>query len=103
MSDKVTRVMILTADAGFGHRSTALAVSEALKIRYGDQVDPVIVNPLNSPQTPAFLRDSQNDYDFWVRQVPELYKFFYEASDVIIPTRVLEDALAVLLYESIKE
>lgn len=103
MSDKVTRVMILTADAGFGHRSTALAVSEALKIRYGDQVDPVIVNPLNSPQTPAFLRDSQNDYDFWVRQVPELYKFFYEASDVIIPTRVLEDALAVLLYEAIKE
>lgn len=103
MSNNVTRVMILTADAGFGHRSTALAVSEALKIRYGDQVDPEIVNPLNSPQTPAFLRDSQNDYDFWVKQVPELYKFFYEASDVIIPTRVLEDALAVLLYESIKE
>ena len=51
MSNNVTRVMILTADAGFGHRSTALAVSEALKIRYGDQVDPVIVNPLNSPQT----------------------------------------------------
>lgn len=95
--------MILTADAGFGHRSAAKAVAEALQLRYGNAVAPTIVNPLDSKLAPLLLRESQVDYDRWVNQLPELYKLGYEASTSVIPTRVLEDALAVLLYEAIKE
>ena len=97
------KVMILTADAGFGHRSAANAVAEALRLQYGAAVETVIANPLDSKQAPFLLRDSQSDYDRWVKQLPELYKFGYEASETLIPTRVLEEALGVLLYEAIRE
>jgi len=103
MRKSPVKVMILTADAGFGHRSAANAVAEALRLQYGEAVETVIANPLDSKQAPFLLRDSQSDYDRWVKQVPELYKFGYEASETLIPTRVLEEALGVLLYEAIKE
>lgn len=95
--------MILTADAGFGHRSAAKAVAEALRIRYGDAAEPVIVNPLDSKLAPALLRESQADYDRWVNQVPELYKLGYDASSTLIPTRMMEDSLAVVLFEAVRE
>ncbi len=97
------RVLILTADAGFGHRSAAKAVAEALHNRYGDRVEASIANPLDSKLAPLLLRESQTDYDRWVNQVPELYRLGYEASSTLIPTRMMEDALAVLLFEAIKE
>jgi len=103
MSKPSVRVLILTADAGFGHRSAAKAVAEALHYRYGDRVEAIIANPLDSKLAPLLLRESQTDYDRWVNQVPELYRLGYEASSTPIPTRILEDALAVLLYETIKE
>jgi 1,2-diacylglycerol 3-beta-galactosyltransferase len=97
------RVLILTADAGFGHRSAAKAVAEALQVKYDAAVEATIVNPLDSEQAPFFLRDSQDDYDRWVQEVPELYKLAYEASDNRIPTRIMEDSLGVLLYDAIEE
>lgn len=103
MQRSSVRVLILTADAGFGHRSAAKAVAEALHNRYGNQVEVSISNPLDSKLAPILLRESQTDYDRWVNQVPELYRLGYEASSTLIPTRVLEDALAVLLFEAIKE
>ena len=38
-SHERTRVLILTADAGFGHRSAANAVADALKEQYADFQD----------------------------------------------------------------
>jgi len=103
VNQSTLKVLILTADAGFGHRSAAKAVAEALHIKYGSAVESNIVNPLDSDQAPFFLRDSQEDYDQWVQQVPELYKLVYEASDRRIPTRIMEDSLGVLLYDAIEE
>jgi len=48
------KILILTADAGFGHRSAALAVESALCERYGDLVETEIVNPLDDKRTPFF-------------------------------------------------
>lgn len=93
------RVLILTADAGFGHRSAANAVDMALKQKYGDLVETIVVNPLDDRRTPFFLRDSQADYDRLVRRVPELYKLGYDASDTIITSAIVESAFTVLLYE----
>ena len=103
MSKRLVRVLILTADAGFGHRSAANAVAKALTLKYGSAVDVRVMNPLDLESAPFFLRESQTDYDRWVKQVPELYKLGYQASDATIPTRLLEDSLAVLLFEALQE
>lgn len=97
------KVLILTADAGFGHRSAANAVAAALNILYGDQCEVVIANPLEDRRAPFFLRDSQSDYDKLVRNMPELYRFGYDASDASVPVAIAEQALTVLLFEVIRD
>lgn len=100
---KQKRILILTADAGFGHRSAANAVSEALQQKYGEGVCVSIINPLDDKRTPFFLRDSQSDYDTLIRNTPELYRDGYEASDALVPTTLLERALTVMLFEVMRE
>ncbi len=100
---KQKRILILTADAGFGHRSAANAVSEALHQKYGESACVSIVNPLDDKRTPIFLRESQSDYDTLIRNTPELYRAGYEASDALVPTTLLERALTVMLFEVMSE
>ncbi len=64
------RVLILTADAGFGHRSAANAVKAALEELFDECCQVEIVNPLDDPRTPFFLRDSQADYDTIIKRAP---------------------------------
>ncbi len=97
------RILILTADAGFGHRSAANAVAGAIEERYGEYCTVQVVNPLDDRRTPFFLRDSQSDYDRIVRNVPELYKLGYDASDKTFPVTIAEQALTVLLFEVIRD
>ena len=97
------KVLILTADAGFGHRSAANAVAAAIEEKYADELSYEIINPLDDRRTPTFLHDSQADYTKWVRSVPELYRFGYDASDALVPTALLESSLAVLLNEVMRD
>ena len=90
------RILILTADAGFGHRSAANAVAAALDEDHGDECDIEIVNPMDDKRVPAFLRNSQADYDRIVRETPELYRIGYEATDATVPSRVMEGALRLM-------
>jgi len=103
MAASPRKIMILTADAGFGHRSAAIAVSEALTRKYGTAVQVTIINPLDNEKTPAFLRDSQADYDKWIKEVPDLYQLGYTASDNPVPVMIMEQWLGLLLFEVIKE
>ena len=96
------KVLILTADAGFGHRSAAIAVAAALEEKYSEDTIVEIVNPLDDIRVPNFLRDSQSDYTKWVRHVPELYQLGYEASDSLLPTTILENSLVVLLIDAMR-
>lgn len=98
-----TRVLILTADAGFGHRSAANAAASALDERYGDLCEIIISNPMEDRRTPFFLRNSQSDYDKMVRNMPELYRFGYDASDASVPAVIVEQALTVLLFEVLRD
>lgn len=97
------RVLILTADAGFGHRSAANAVADAIHELYGDLCETSIVNPLEDRRAPFFLRDSGADYDKMVRRLPELYKFGFDASDAAVPAVIAEQALIVLLFEVMRD
>ena len=63
MKNRKIRILILTADAGYGHRSASNAVAEALTLSHPDEVEVTIENALDHEKAPFFLRDSQSDYD----------------------------------------
>jgi 1,2-diacylglycerol 3-beta-galactosyltransferase len=92
------KALILTADAGFGHRSAANAVAAAMQDAYAEQCEVEVLNPLDDRRTPAFLRDSQADYDYFVRQMPDLWRLNYNFSGQPVPAVVMEQALTVLLF-----
>jgi hypothetical protein len=54
------KILILTADYGYGHRSAANAIAEALQETHGEDCIVEIVNPLDDPRAPVFLRDGDN-------------------------------------------
>ncbi len=96
-------VLILTSDAGYGHRSVANALKAALDQKYGSQCETHIVNPLDDPRAPTFLRDSEDDYTRLVRNAPELYRLGYKVSDAEFPHTIIESVLTVSLYEVMGE
>jgi len=93
------RILILTADAGYGHRSAALAVAAALQEMHPEDCAVEIVNPLEDKRVPAPLRRSGPSYDWIVRKIPHLYKLNYEVSDSGATTRVIHNALAAVLFQ----
>ncbi len=103
MENPKKKILILTADAGFGHRSASLAIQSAIEDLYPDQYRITLVNPLDNKKAPFFIKESQSEYDKWVRDVPELYKFGYELSDSPIPVTILETILVVSLFEVMNE
>ena len=96
--DDPVKVLILTADAGFGHRSAANAIAAALIEKHGAACQVEVINPLEDERVPALLRDSQADYDQMVRQMPDVYKLGYQVSDAVVPKVIMESAFTVMLY-----
>lgn len=102
MADK-KKILILTSDAGFGHRSAANALKTALLRKYDEQCEVTIINPLDDPRTPAFLRESEEDYIRLIQKAPEIYRLGYKASDNEIPSAIIENLLILALYEVMGE
>ncbi len=99
----VKRILILTADAGFGHRAAANAVAAALNDRYCNDCTVTVVNPLDDRRAPRLLRLAQDDYDRLIRQSPELYRLGFEASDGAFPVSIAEQALIAMLYTTLHD
>jgi 1,2-diacylglycerol 3-beta-galactosyltransferase len=99
--DAVKRnILILTSDLGFGHRSAANAIREALLIRYGDAYHPVIVNPMKHPKVPSFYRENPQIYDLWVQKLPELYTLSYKSVDKPLAKPLIENFDTTMLLEA---
>jgi 1,2-diacylglycerol 3-beta-galactosyltransferase len=96
------RILILTADAGFGHRSAANAIAEALQETHGAECSYEIVNVLDDERIPRPLRDSQSDYDRIAREMPDVYKFSYEATDANAPAAIMDRGLQAMLYSPLR-
>ncbi|MGC8779890.1 MAG: MGDG synthase family glycosyltransferase [Anaerolineae bacterium] len=96
------KILILTADAGFGHRAAANAIAAALAERHPD-VTVEIVNPLSRPDAPGLLKLAESDYDRQVRETPELYSLGYQVSDRSVAIGLIEQGLIALLYKPLKE
>jgi len=91
------------ADYGYGHHSAANAISEALQELYAGSCVVEIVNPLDDPRAPAFLRKEQSNYDRIVREMPDLYKLGYRASDSPAASTLIESAVTLLLFTLLRD
>ncbi len=75
------RILILTSDAGFGHRSAAQAIESALTELYGEQCQCKVANPTDSDDSPDLIQKLENEYDEMVLQSPLLYELSYYTLD----------------------
>ena len=93
------RCLIITSDAGFGHRSAALSVSKALEVLYPDQVEILVTNPIQESDTLTVMKPIEKGYDRSVRMTPGLYRLSYEVSDSRLVREVVEGALTLMLQK----
>ena len=91
------RCLIITSDAGFGHRSAARSVAKALEVLYPGQVEILVTNPIQESNTPTVMKPIEKGYDRSVRFSPGLYRLSYEVSDSRLVSEVVEGALALML------
>lgn len=97
------RILILTADVGYGHRSAANAIVQALNETHAEECTIDVVNPLDDPRVPRVLRKGQRDSDRWIRQVPRMVEFGYAASDAAVPSSMAESAITLVLLEVMRD
>jgi 1,2-diacylglycerol 3-beta-galactosyltransferase len=97
------KILILTSDMGFGHRSTAKAVAAALESRYGEDVQVSIVNAFDHKSVPSVVREQQAEYDRRVREAPELYHIGYQVMDAPLSTSLIEIGLTALLFQALSD
>ncbi len=103
MMTRTKHILILTADAGFGHRSAAKAIAVALQETHRDDCSVEIINPMDDERVPSILRDSGTDYDWMVREFPHLYKLEYEVADAGLPSAMVHAAVTVMLFEVMRD
>lgn len=99
----VRRVLLLTSDMGFGHRSAARAVETALHNRYPGQVETEIINAFDHKSVPGWLKEDPSNYNRMVREHPEFYQKGYQALNKPLPTTVYEMGLTVILGEAVSD
>jgi 1,2-diacylglycerol 3-beta-galactosyltransferase len=95
------RILVLTADVGFGHRSVSNAIAEAIQDAYSDTLDVNVINPLDDPRVPKFIRSQQTDYDKLVRTMPRRYRLQYQFGDLQPAALLVETVLVATLFNVI--
>jgi 1,2-diacylglycerol 3-beta-galactosyltransferase len=93
------KILILTADFGFGHRSAARAIAEALEETHPGECSVEIVNPMLDRRIPAILRKGSPGYDRIVRQMPSLYRLAYGFADAHGSRAVLHNTVGAMLFD----
>jgi 1,2-diacylglycerol 3-beta-galactosyltransferase len=96
-------LLILTSDAGYGHRSAAYALRDALVNLFGNQVDPVVINPTETEYTPDLLSDLEQGYDEMVVDTPQLYRLSYNALDTPLISDVVREVVGRMYRKSLKK
>ena len=101
--DDSRRILILTSDAGFGHRSAALAIEAAMKERYGDRCVIKIINPLREEGIPSILqRVAEERHDLYMQN--ELgYELGFRITDSAATSALIEQIISALMRDSLKE
>jgi 1,2-diacylglycerol 3-beta-galactosyltransferase len=101
MDDKPKSILILTGDAGFGHRRAA----EAIKAAFTDLVpdyNVTIENPAQDPDLPEMLRRVESGYDDIVKDDPTLYQLAYAATDAPVVAQLMQDIATTALNRAMR-
>lgn len=96
------RFLILTSDAGFGHRSAANSISQALAALHPGEAQTCVINPILDRPSPAYLRQTEKNYDRTVLRSPDFYRFTYELSDSRPASSLVESTLTLSLYSNMR-
>lgn len=94
------RILILTADTGFGHRKAAEALEAAFRRAYPDQYQVEIANPLQDPSIPDLVRQIETGYDEVVIDDPTFYQLTYTATDAPMVARLIQDITTTVLNKA---
>jgi 1,2-diacylglycerol 3-beta-galactosyltransferase len=96
-------LLILTSDAGYGHRSAANAIRDAFEELFGNNVNALIVNPTDIDYTPDLLAELEDGYDEMVVDSPELYRLSYHALDAPLISDVVREVVSRMYQKSLKK
>ncbi len=96
------RVLILTSDAGAGHRSAAYALDGALRACFGASVMTAVVNPIHEPHAPLAFRVAEENYLTQVQVAPTLYQWQHEATDAPLPAAFFGLSARLLMARAMK-
>jgi 1,2-diacylglycerol 3-beta-galactosyltransferase len=99
----VRQILILTSDAGYGHRRAAEAVEAAVQEMHGDRYQTAIVNPLQDPDVPGLIKRLESGYDGMVTDDPTLYQIAYTATDAPMVVRLIQDVTTTVLNDTLTE
>ncbi len=89
------RILLLTSDAGSGHRSAAQALTAALHAQADCHVE--TINPLQAPGAPIIFRRVEGTYLDQVTHTPRLYRLHHEFTDGELPSTVIRQGVRLLL------
>lgn len=96
------QILILTADAGSGHRSTARAISGALAQLHGDAAHISVVNPIHHPKSSSLLRLYEQVYLDEMQHVPALYHLTYALTDITGVYHMLAGSVHQMLHSAVR-
>lgn len=92
-------ILILTADAGLGHRRSAEAIEAALFELYDDRCQVQVINPLDRASAPKLIRQLEKDYDEYVLEDPQLYQLAYQALETPVVSKIAQQLAGYLLQD----
>ena len=95
------RILILTNDAGSGHRSAALALEAAFSRVSGGELSINVQNPVQHSSAPSLLRQYERLYVNEMQQAPGLYHIGYTLSDLPGVAQLLHHTVRQMLRETI--
>lgn len=103
MAETKKSILILTSDAGFGHRSAANALKAAFEDKLHGEAEIKIDNPLQDPDLPELVRQLETGYDDMVTEDPTLYQLAYAATDAPMVAKLLQDVATTALNRTMKK
>jgi 1,2-diacylglycerol 3-beta-galactosyltransferase len=96
------RILILTTDAGSGHRSAAQAIEAALLHNYSQSVQVTIANPLHEPSSPSLLRHAETFYLSTIQHAPERYDRAHALTDAAAYAVLLRSAMGLAIGDALR-
>lgn len=103
LQSTLKRILILTSDAGFGHRSVSEALEAAFHERCDCDLDISVVNPMQDPELPGIIKSVETSYDGVVTEEPALYQLAYTVTEAPPITKLVQEATAVALNRTMKK